>query len=92
MLPIIIAIVAAGAVLLVFYGLAGGSSVDPVQARLSQLGSMQAKTLEEFGATLRDATDLDGLAEELTGVVRETVQPTHISFWLAPARGKESDE
>jgi hypothetical protein len=51
-----------------------------------------AKTLEEFGATLRDATDLDGLAEELTGVVRETVQPSHISFWLAPARGKEGDE
>jgi len=51
-----------------------------------------AKTLEEFGASLRDATDLDGLTEELTGVVRETVQPAHVSFWLAPARGKEGDE
>jgi len=51
-----------------------------------------AKTLEEFGATLRDATDLDGLAEEVTGVIRETVQPAHVSFWLAPARGKEGDE
>jgi hypothetical protein len=48
-----------------------------------------AKTLEEFGATLRAATDLDGLREELTGVVREAVQPAHISLWLAPARGKE---
>ena len=51
-----------------------------------------AKTLEEFGATLRDATDLDGLAEEVTGVIRETVQPAHVSFWLAPARGEEGDE
>jgi uncharacterized membrane protein YhdT len=51
-----------------------------------------AKTLEEFGATLRDATDLDGLTEEVAGVIRETVQPAHISFWLAPARGKERDD
>ena len=51
-----------------------------------------AKTLEEFGATLRDATDLDGLTEQLTGVIRETVQPAHVSFWLAPSRGKEGDE
>ena len=48
LLPIVIAAVAAGAILLIFIGLAGGSSVDPVQARLSQLGSMQAKNLEEL--------------------------------------------
>src|SRR6476619_599352 len=47
-LPIAIAAVAAGAILLIFVGLAGGSSVDPVQARLTQLGSMQAKNLEEL--------------------------------------------
>jgi hypothetical protein len=50
------------------------------------------KTLEEFSATLRDTTDLDGLTEELTGVIQETVQPSHVSFWLAPARGKEGNE
>ncbi len=48
LLPIVIAAVAAGAILLIFISLAGGSSVDPVQARLSQLGSMQAKNLEEL--------------------------------------------
>jgi tight adherence protein C len=47
-LPIIIAAVAAGAILLIFVGLAGSSPVDPVQARLTQLGSMTAKNLEEL--------------------------------------------
>jgi len=47
-LPIVIAAVAAGAVLLIAYGIAGNRSADPVQARLSQLGTMQARTLEEL--------------------------------------------
>jgi tight adherence protein C len=48
MLPIIVAGVAAGAILLIFLGLAGSRPVDPVQARLTQLGTMQAKNLEEL--------------------------------------------
>jgi tight adherence protein C len=47
-LPIIIAALAAGGILLIVVGLSGNSSVDPVQARLTQLGSMQAKNLEEL--------------------------------------------
>jgi tight adherence protein C len=47
-LPFVIAAVAAGAVLLIVYGIAGSAPVDPVQARLIQLGSMQAKNLEEL--------------------------------------------
>jgi hypothetical protein len=46
--PILIAAVAAGAILLIFLGLTSRSSVDPVQARLTQLGAMQAKNLEEL--------------------------------------------
>src|SRR6185436_18050664 len=46
--PILIAAAAAGAILLIALGLAGSSPVDPVQARLTQLGSMQAKNLEEL--------------------------------------------
>jgi len=45
---ILIAAVVAIAVLLIFIGLTSGSSVDPVQARLTQLGTMQAKNLEEL--------------------------------------------
>jgi tight adherence protein C len=48
MLPILIAAVAAGAILLIFLGLTARSPVDPVQARLTQLGAMQAKNLEEL--------------------------------------------
>ena len=47
-LPIIVAAVAAGAILLIFLGLAGSRPVDPVQARLTQLGTMQARNLEEL--------------------------------------------
>jgi tight adherence protein C len=46
--PILIAAAAAGAILLIALGLAGRSPVDPVQARLTQLGTMQAKNLEEL--------------------------------------------
>ena len=48
LLPILIAGVAAGAILLIFLGLTSRSTVDPVQARLTQLGAMQAKNLEEL--------------------------------------------
>jgi len=47
-LPVVIAGAAALAILLIFLGLAGSSPVDPVQARLTQLGTMQAKNLEEL--------------------------------------------
>jgi tight adherence protein C len=47
-LPILIAAVAAGAILLIVMGLAGSTPVDPVQARLTQLGTMQARNLEEL--------------------------------------------
>ncbi len=45
---ILFAALAAVAVLLIFLGLAAGRSMDPVQARLAQLGSTHAKNLEEL--------------------------------------------
>jgi hypothetical protein len=48
-----------------------------------------AKTLQTFSAKLRDETDLDSLSTEMVSVVRETMQPEHVSLWLRPEVGRK---
>ena len=98
-LPLLVGAVLALGIFLVFIGIAQSTQVDPVQARLTQLGTMQARNLEElelqapfFERTVRPlARRLAGIAERFTSATQAGRTEKRLAMAGHPGNMRTSD-
>lgn len=63
-----------------------------VDARFHRSRYDAAATLEAFGTRLRRQVDLSTLRYELTGTIQRSLQPRHMSLWLADTISGAADD
>jgi tight adherence protein C len=98
-LPILVGGILALGILMVFVGIAQAQPADPVQARLTQLGTMQAKNLEElelqqpfFERTVRPlARRLSGIGQRLTSTTQAGRTEKRLAMAGHPGNMRTSD-
>ena len=98
-LPILVGAILAIGILMIFVGIAQSQPADPVQARLTQLGAMQARNLEElelqapfFERTIRPlAQRMSGLGQRLTSAAQAGRTEKRLAMAGHPGNMRTSD-
>jgi hypothetical protein len=71
--------------------LAAAALFNPVRRRVQQAVDRPFnrarydadQTVAAFAARLKDAVDLDSVRDDLAGVVRQALEPAHVSVWIS---------